>query len=194
MKIALILSFSMFFFLNSNGQDRKLLPETKNEWKMWKKRQKYKMTVWKYSHKIYMKDGSTLNSNSKIFFDSLTNKTYLYYSSDDSLRKIYPEETTRISRINPYKKDQQIDGLPAEKRWKFQVISGKINGYSSFTNSTQPEEFSIGLNGYQPITSEILVNLLMPYEEIYQLYLKKEYYQAIVLYNKKNKKSQSIPL
>jgi len=151
------------------------------------------MTIWKYSHEIHMKDGSILNSNSKIFFDSLSKKSYLYYSLKDSLRKIYPEETERISRVNPYKKKQKIDGFPAENRWKFQVISGAVNGYSSFTNSTQPEEFSIEpIKTCQPTTSEVLATMLKPYEDIYQVYLKKDYYQAITLYNKKNKKPRSI--
>ena len=149
------------------------------------KRARYKLNVWKYMYEVHMKDGSVLKANSDILKDNNSGKYFIYYSKGDSLRKIFPEETTKIERPNPFDMPNKIEGYPNEKLWKFKVIQGKISANCFFINGNEINEIQLNDGEVVAFSPEYLRTLLTLNKAL-KAYDKKDYYTAIKIHNQKN--------
>ena len=108
--------------------------------KMWVRTQTYKGKAKNSVYTVVLKDTHTLEATSKILFDTETGDCFLYHISGDSLSKILPNQTIKVSRINPHDISMRIEGFPAGKTWRFQILDGKIKAFSSFAKNNQPDE------------------------------------------------------
>jgi hypothetical protein len=115
-------------------------PVTKVAGKKARKHYQYKLNVWKYTYEVHMKDGSFIKANSDILQEGKGTSFFLYYSKNDSLRKIFPEETIKVIRPNPYDNSESLIGYPDTTTWKFVLLEGKINATYLFNKGWQISE------------------------------------------------------
>lgn len=161
--------------------------------KISRKKHKYNRNVWKYIYFADMKDGARLEVNSSIFKDPESGKHFLYYNDKGLIKKIFPDQTLRIIKQNPYLKEKNFKdifddiplvGVPLDSCWRFQVIRGEIDGYSSFYKSIQVNEVRLN-DKIIPVDSKELENILMGNQKAYEAFLNKEYFQAISIFNER---------
>jgi len=144
----------------------------------------YKKTVRKYIYEIEMKDGSILKTNSEILRDSVSDKYFLYYSKDTLLKKIFVEETNKISRPNPFVSNLvKIEGLPIDNMWRFNILKGRINAYCYFVKSTEINEIQVNGGDIIPFNAEYLSSFLGDFNKAVLAWNIKDYYNAIRLFN-----------
>lgn len=148
---------------------------------------KYKNNVRKYIYEIEMKDGSILMTNSEILRDSVSDKYFLYYSKDTLLKKVFVEETNKISRPNPFVPGPvEIEGLPVDNRWRFNILKGRINAYCYFVKNTEINEIQINGGDIISFNAEYLRSFLGEYNKAVLAWNIKDYYNAIRLFNQSN--------
>ncbi|MDB5121777.1 MAG: hypothetical protein JWN56_2995 [Sphingobacteriales bacterium] len=150
-----------------------------------RKANRFDRKSWMDIYSIYMKDGSILKVNSNIFINPASGKHFLYSSGKDSVSKIYPDQTIKLIKQNPYYKIEEmpVEGTALDSCWRFKVITGKINGYSSFFKSVQLNEFQLNNGKIISIGSKELEALLISNKKAYAAFLIKDYYRAVKIYN-----------
>jgi hypothetical protein len=146
---------------------------------------------------VYKKDsGTSLIVNSKINFDTALKKDYLIFkdetmekSDPNRVLKIFPAETLKISRTD--RDGHVIDGIPTDTCWLFRTAIGKITPYSFYAFGLNDEMHSQFLGAIQfsggPITRfdpSLLETIIQEDKDAYKAFKKKDYYKAILLYNK----------
>lgn len=151
----------------------------------------------KRDYLVTFKDGTIKTVHSKILPDTAAHKNYLLlvdksYPKSDPKReqKVYPDETLSIARIEEdYDLKDTLEARANDSCWLFRAVYGKIKAYSFLL---QKEDLNtLYLNAFQfedgPIQKLIpsdLESILKTDEKAYKYFLKKDYYEAIVRYNK----------
>ncbi len=105
----LTFSYAQFTPVKKLADEPKILDDI---YRRAKNKAKYKNNLWRYLYEIEMKDGSILNVNSDVLKDPGSGKYFFYYSNNDSVKQIFPNETTKITRENPYNRYNIIEGFP----------------------------------------------------------------------------------
>jgi hypothetical protein len=162
-------------------------PITKVTDKKARKHYKYKLNVWKYTYEVYMKDGSTIKANSDILQEGKGTSSFIYYSKNDSLRKILPEETIKVIRPNPYDMRESLIGYPSINTWKFVLLKGKINATYLFNKGWQISEIQINEGEISPFSPEYLRSIIKTENKALEAWEQKDYFSAIKIYNRKAK-------
>lgn len=152
-----------------------------------KKHAKYKRNLWKFVYDVKMIDGNALKANSEIFVDKQLNRHFIYHTSDNSTRKIFPEETISLTKPNPYKKQDLITGIPVGNKWQFKVLSGQINAYCSFVDGFKITEIQKSNGQIIEANTESMNSAVGNLKKAREAVSKNDYYAAIRLYNKKHK-------
>jgi hypothetical protein len=88
-------------------------------------------THYTYNYTITLKDGRTVQMNGHIKPAKAPN-TFVLVSSQQN-KEISPNETLQITRTDP--QGLVITGTPNRGKWLFPVISGDINGYSTYAEN-----------------------------------------------------------
>lgn len=163
-----------------------------------------------FNHKsyysVFLKDSTLVTAHSKIYFDTLTQKSYVQYK-DKSLkksdplysRKVFVDQTTSISFD---RNDREgIAGFPTDSCWHFRQVSGTVSLYSYYADV---DEITINycLSAFQlekggPLFSFQIEENVNALEDLigkdgketkyYKLYLQGKYYDAVRMYNEKHK-------
>jgi hypothetical protein len=148
---------------------------------------KYKLNVWKYVYHVNLNNGSTLKANSDILLDTVSGKYFLYYSKKDSVHKIFSTDTKTIERPNPFDLEQVLVGIPADDKWKFLILEGKINAYCYFIqNSREINEIQFKNGKAEEFKPDELKNAIQSCRKAMKAFRKRDYYTAIAVYNRKN--------
>lgn len=189
MKVFLIIALALGAFYDASAQYISIIPriiEPKAA-----KRLKYKINTWKYLYEIELKDGSVLTANSDILREKDSDKYFIYYFKDDSLIKIYPQETLSIKKPNPYNMQEYVEGVPYKNQWRFKVLGGKINAFCYFLNGRQITEIQIGKGEVIPLDPEYLRLQIQNSEKALDAWDKKDYYTAIKIHNKQKERTNT---
>ncbi|MEO6148762.1 MAG: hypothetical protein ABIN95_13470 [Mucilaginibacter sp.] len=149
----------------------------------------------KYKFIVLMKDSTTKEVSSRIFYDTTMHKSYLEFKNKqvaktdtNRIQKIYPDQTRQISRVNF--NSAIITGIAKDSCWLFKVINGPISAYSYKAESpTYFQSWNIvamqatnsGIEKFEP---ENLKKIVANDPDAIKLFDKKEYYKALVKYNK----------
>ena len=136
----------------------------------------------RYLFTVTMKDNSVREVRSKIYADSLANKSYLLDAENQ--QKIYCNQTRRITRDG-----NGVTGIATDSCWLFKVVSGKINAYSFLSDAAGP--FSIiayqtGTSLIQNFDPQLFELLIKDDTKAYKVFLKKDYIKSIEKYNADN--------
>ena len=155
-----------------------------------------------YGFEILLKDSTKQKTYEVIRFDSVLRKTYFvvvnknFPKSDPDHRnqKIYPDQTTQISRTNYSGK--KIIGISKDSCWMFKVFRGAINVYSYLSEESGPnfqESTIIGIQlGDGPILkygAENLKQMIGSDADALESIENKDYLKAIKKYNHNVEKS-----
>lgn len=165
----------------------------------------------KYKFVVTMKDGSTKEVKSRIYYDTTLKKTYLllvdkHYKRSDSNRyqKIYPQQTLSIARDTswaqesigtngkPVQTEPLYTGKATDSCWMFRVISGPISAYSYSSEESDSQYFTptsiiaIQLNDGPIIkfTEDNLKQMVGDRINVLEPIQLKNYYWAIRRYNR----------
>lgn len=171
--------------MNPTFDAERHLQETRDENRFVRKAKRYDRNSWRSTYYVYMKDGSVLEANSKIFKDKTSGKHFLYYSGNDSVSKIFPDQTIKVIKQHPYYELSKvpITGVPLDSCWRFQLIKGKINGYSFLFENAKLNEFQLSNGEILSMDPKQLEPLLINNKKAYKAFLKTEYYRAICIYD-----------
>jgi hypothetical protein len=138
----------------------------------------------KYDLTVTMMDGSVKQVKSKIYADSLKNKSYLIFTeTNGQSRKIYTGETSKISAVGS---NGIIDGFVTDSCWLFPVVKGKINAYSFFPATGSPFSLLAIQMGNSPVISfspQLIEAYVKGDDKAYRYYLKKDYWKSIIQFN-----------
>ncbi|MDB5118790.1 MAG: hypothetical protein JWN56_8 [Sphingobacteriales bacterium] len=162
----------------------------------------------KYDFEVHLNDGTKQIVKSKIYTDTIAHQSYLEYinkslAEGDSRRitRIYPSKTSKIIRIivplhtnefEPAPRPYAIEGLSSDSCWRFKVISGKISAFSFLSeqydlNTFYLNAFQFNNGEIQPLDPEKLKNIIQSDGKAMKYFQKKDYYGAILRYNKQSK-------
>lgn len=153
----------------------------------------------KYEYVIILKDSSLNRITSRIFMDTSSKKSYLVYidkdrAKSDSSRnqKVYCTETVRIFR-DDNKNLIRINGISTDSCWLFKVVEGKISAYSPLSEVDEIDSryitaFQIDDGPVISVNSVLLEQALLEDKNAMSVFKKKDYYSAIIRYNRHNKK------
>lgn len=162
----------------------------------------------KHTFTIFLKDGTTKIVKSKIHTDTLKHQSYLEFvnkevakSDSNRIKRIYPTQTIKISReamslddngIGPSTKMVGIEGISTDSCWRFKAISGKITAFSFLSeqydlNTFYLNAFQVDNGEIQSLNPENLKLVIQSNEKAMKFFLKKDYYEAIVKFNKQFK-------
>lgn len=154
----------------------------------------------KYKFTVTLKDGSTREVSSKIYTDTILHSSYLLFVNKKIPRgnsareeRIYPTKTLKISRVyqdfNHPEKTEVLEGRATDSCWLFKAITGKITAYSFLS-----ERFNLNtyyLSAFQFENGEIqrldpakLKAIIADNNKAMKAFNKKDYYTAIIRYNK----------
>jgi hypothetical protein len=137
----------------------------------------------KYTFVLTMKDNSTREVKSKLYADSLANKSYVV----DGQQKVYCDETRAIIRRE---NGSDVAGIATDSCWLFKIVSGKINAYSFLSENAGP--FSIAAlqtqNGpIQNFNGYTLEQMINTDQKAMKAFSKRDYIKAIEKFNANNK-------
>lgn len=135
----------------------------------------------RYSFTVTLKDNSTREVRSKIYADSLRNRTYLLDPATQ--QKIYCGQTKSIIR-----NDNGVSGIATDSCWLFKVVSGQINAYSQLSETGGLNSYYImaiqqGNGEVRSFTPDLLGSIIRNDAKAEKAYLKKDYYKAIERFN-----------
>ncbi|RKR81735.1 hypothetical protein BDD43_1886 [Mucilaginibacter gracilis] len=136
----------------------------------------------KFNFVVTMKDNSVRAIRSKIYVDSVNNKTYLLDA--ESKQKIYCNQTQKINR------GDAVTGMATDSCWLFKIVSGKINAYSFLSESAGPFSLTALQTGDGPIKNfdaRLLEQMIADNPKAMKPFLKKDYLKAIEKFNGDNK-------
>jgi hypothetical protein len=135
----------------------------------------------KYDFTVTMKDNSVKTVRSKIYADSLSNKSYLLDAG--SGQKIYCDRTKQINRVAG---GTNVTGMATDSSWLFKIVSGKINAYSFLSESAGPFSVAAFQTGNGPVKNfdaRLLEQMIGNNPKAMKAFLKKDYLKAIEKYN-----------
>ena len=156
-----------------------------------------------YGFEMLLKDSTEQKTYNPIQLDTIQRKTYLvvvnknFPKSDPDHRnqRIYPDQTTQISRTNYSGK--KFIGISKDSCWMFKVISGPINVYSYLSEESGPtfqESTIVGIqSGDGPILKYSVENLKQMVgndADALESIESKDYLKAIKRYNHNQKSSK----
>ena len=143
-----------------------------------------------YKFALLLKDSTELNIQSKVYFDTVTNKNYLVYISrnqkDKNRRKIvYPDQTVLIEQ---YFLGRYTVGIPTDSCWLFRVVTGKINAFAIYPDermlkSAHLKAIQIEDGPIEPIDSEKLKSVFINNEKALEALRQNDLLKAIKRYN-----------
>jgi hypothetical protein len=136
----------------------------------------------RYTFILTMKDNSIREVHSKLYADSISNRSYVI----DDQKKIYSNQTRRITREDGSK---QITGIATDSCWLFKIVSGKINAYSFLSESAGPYSVSAlqtGSGAIQSFDERALEQMISNDPKAMKAFIKKEYLKAIEKFNADN--------
>jgi hypothetical protein len=154
-----------------------------------------------YGFEILLKDSTKEKTYTAIQFDTILRKTYLVIvdkkfsksEPDDRYKRIYPDQTLKISRINY--SDKSLIGTSKDSCWMFKIISGPINVYSYLSEEPGPTFNTATIIGIQMNDEPILAynvddlkKMVGEDKDALEDIEKKDYLGAIKRYNRNMKK------
>lgn len=163
----------------------------------------------KFKFKVSMKDGTIREVTSKIYTDTVLRKSYLLFKNkevpkNDSLReqRIYPDQTLQISRVfggnttGMAAAGEVIVGAATDTCWLFKAVKGKITAYSFLSermnlNTLYLNAFQLDNGIIEKLDPERLKTIIQNDPKAMKAFEKKDYYTAIVKFNKSARKQAS---
>lgn len=141
-----------------------------------------------YIFKICLLDSSIVQANSDIFYDQPSQKYYILYLKNDTIQKIYPEQTLLVSKkVNTEDESRRYVGVPTESCWRFCIIKGHMNGITFYLRSNPGvNEIQVDDSDFISITSSQAENYFKTSPKAYKYYLAKDYSKAIKVWNSSN--------
>jgi len=136
----------------------------------------------RYTFILTMKDNSTREVHSKLYADSVNNRSYVM----DDQQKIYCSQTRRISREDG---SRQITGIATDSCWLFKIVSGKINAYSFLSEGAGTYSIAAlqtGNSAIQVFDERELEQMINNNPKAMKAFIKRDYLKAIEKYNADN--------
>jgi len=153
---------------------------------------------------VTMKDSSIKKFRTFIFTDSVKHKDFLAFEdkhfkkSDSAHRyvKIYADQTLYVSVWPDYDSDTEVYGEGKDTCWRFKPLDGAITVYTKWHTLYDDEPFDskhilqLKKNEADPVKFDLntLESMLKGDDEALQKFNKKQYYKAIEIYNKNDRR------
>ena len=153
---------------------------------------------YKWDFTVKFKDSTTITVNSRFKFDEIKNAFYLEKinhqlprADSNRTEKIFPSQTIAIERTDVVWNHTQV-GEPMDSCWLFWVMDGKINVFSYFSEEASVMEGVIAAIQYddgplEKFDAAKLGEVIKDNAKAIKAFGRKEYYNAIKIYNRSNK-------